>query len=226
MWVYLKKKVQIFFSCWWSWSLIFFGITDALNLFFGRDFWVNMFSFLKSYIHFGWCCWEVLKSTSLRSFQEILRNIGHPNHFLSVFLLISAAIAFAIMWQNFPQQLRLRRRLYRLLHQLCLTLSLLFFEHFFQLLNLEISLSSLLYGWFFGCGPNHHHELKLSSDDDWIRSAFNWGRSRSDFSTEEIPVLSESRCVRRLFLGARSRSEVGGLRSSVGKREKDVVLEI
>ena len=127
-----KKKVQIFFSCWWSWSLIFFGITDALNLFFGRVFWVNMFSFLKSYIHFGWCCWEVLKSTSLRSFQEILRNIGHPNHFLSVFLLISAAIAFAIMWQNFPQQLRLRRRLYRLLHQLCLTLSLLFFEHFFS----------------------------------------------------------------------------------------------
>ena len=96
-----KKKVQIFFSCWWSWSLIFFGITDALNLFFGRVFWVNMFSFLKSYIHFGWCCWEVLKSTSLRSFQEILRNIGHPNHFLSVFLLISAAIAFAIMWQTF-----------------------------------------------------------------------------------------------------------------------------
>lgn len=102
-------------------------ISLMLNLFFGRVS-STCFLFLNSPTSI------LALGVEVYEFQEVFpreaAKLRHrtPNHFLSVFLLISAAIAFAIMWQNFPQQLRLRT-----LPTMSVCLLSLFFEHFFQL---------------------------------------------------------------------------------------------
>ena len=122
-----QKRFKFSFSCWCGSCWYFLAsvhFSDA-QLVFWQSF-INMFSFLEqSYIHFGFRCWSLRVWGVSRRRRRRHRT---PNHFLSVFLLISAAIAFAIMWQNFPQQLRLRT-----LPTMSVCLLSLFFEHFFQL---------------------------------------------------------------------------------------------
>ena len=125
-----KKRLKFSFSCWcgsWWYFLASVHFSDA-QLVFWQSF-INMFSFLEqSYIHFGLRCWSLRVPGGFSKRREAKLRHRTPNHFLSVFLLISAAIAFAIMWQNFPQQLRLRT-----LPTMSVCLLSLFFEHFFQL---------------------------------------------------------------------------------------------